>query len=193
MAQDAVKYKIVVIGGSAGSLEVILSMIGFLPTSASAAYVIVIHRMSGPDSILSPLLSSKSKMKVIEVEDKEPLLPGTIYLAPPDYHLLIEDRGKFSLDSSEKIHWSKPSIDVTFESVAEIFGPAAIAVLLSGANNDGANGIKKIKQAGGFTIIQNPDDAEVNYMPASALKLMEPSVILNGNEIGPYIASLLKG
>jgi two-component system chemotaxis response regulator CheB len=193
MAQDEVKYKKVVIGGSAGSLEVILNMVGFLPASVEATYVIVIHRKSGPDSILAPLLASKTKMKVIEVEDQEPLLADTIYLAPPDYHLLIENKGKFSLDSSEKIHWSKPSIDVTFESVADIFGPAAIAVLLSGANDDGAVGLKKIKQAGGFTIIQNPEDADVGYMPASALKLMEPSIILNGTEIGAYIANLLKG
>lgn len=193
MAQDEIKYEIVVIGGSAGSLEVILNMITFFPAAGNATFIIVIHRKSGPDSVLSPLLASKAKMKIIEVEDKESLLPDTIYVASPDYHLLIENKGKFSLDSSEKIHWSKPSIDVTFESVAEIFGPAAIAVLLSGANSDGANGLKKIQQSGGFTIVQNPEDAEVDYMPASALKLMKPSVLLNGSEIGSFITRLLNG
>lgn len=192
MAQDGIKNKLVVIGGSAGSLEVILNLVASFEVKSNATYVIVLHRKSGSDSILSPLLGTKSKMPVIEVEDKESLLPDTIYVAPQDYHLLIEDEHKFSLDSSEKIHWSKPSIDVTFEAVAEIFGSSAIAILLSGANNDGAKGLKKIQQAGGVTIVQNPTDAEMEYMPASALKIMKPSVVLNGNEIGSYIANLLK-
>ena len=115
------------------------------------------------------MFSSRTKLKVKEVEDKDYILPGHVYIAPPDYHLLLEDENTFSLDASEKIYFSRPSIDVTFESVAEVFGAAVIGILLSGANADGAIGLSKIQQAGGFTIVQDPESAEVDYMPRQAI------------------------
>lgn len=139
MAQDKItRYKIIAIGGSAGSLEVVLKIVEALPAVTSSVFIIVLHRKNGPDSILADLFSSKTTLPVKEVEDKEPISPGAIYIAPPDYHLLIEDEENFALDSSEKVQYSRPSIDVSFQSVADCFGAAVLGILLSGANADGA-------------------------------------------------------
>lgn len=188
-ALDTPRY--LVIGGSAGSLEVILNLVAQLPRLPNAVVIIVVHRKKDNDSILVNLLSSRTRLSVKEVEDKDPILLNTIYLAPPDYHLLIERADLFSLDSSEKIHYSRPSIDVTFESVAEAFGVHTIGVLLSGANADGAVGIAKIRHAGGYTIVQNPATADVGYMPQQALDLTPVDSILSASEIPALLEKLL--
>ena len=182
----------VVIGGSAGSLEIVMKIVSALPEHSNTSFAIVIHRKNEPDSILSNLLSSKTKLAVKEVEDKESILKNTIYLAPPDYHLLIEDELSFCLDVSEKIHHSRPSIDVTFESAADVYGSSLIGILLSGANADGSNGMKRILDNGGHTIIQDPASAEVSFMPQQALNLFTPNAVLNGNEIGSYLKNILQ-
>lgn len=164
-------FQVVVIGGSAGSLETVLAMAQALPAQMQAVIIIVLHRKNDPESILENLLSHKTQVPVREVEDKDEIQPGNIYIAPPDYHLLIEDERTFSLDSSEKVHFSRPSIDVTFESVANVFRQRSIGILLSGANADGAAGLLKIRKAGGTTIAQDPVSAEVGYMPQQAIDL----------------------
>ena len=131
-------------------------------------------------------------MPVREVEDKETMLPAVIYLAPANYHLLLEKDGTFSLDISEKINYSRPSIDVTFESAADVYGAQAVGLLLSGSNSDGTEGLKKIKAAGGKVIIQQPSSAEVSYMPQQALKEMEADAVLSSGEMAGYINSLAK-
>ena len=192
MAEDNLgRFKMVVIGGSAGSLEVIMKTVSALPENSNASFVIVIHRKNEPDSILRNLLAGRTKLPVREVEDKERIVPGTVYLAPPDYHLLFEDESSFSLDASEKIHHSRPSIDVTFESAAEVYGAALIGILLSGANADGSDGMKKILENGGHTIVQQPSSAEVGFMPQQALNLIKPDSVLHGNEIGAYLKNIL--
>ena len=178
MAENAVKYRMVAMGGSAGSLELILKIVQGLPVNSGASFIIVVHRKNDADSILANLLSTRTKMNVKEVEDKDPILPNCIYLAPSDYHLLIEDADLFSLDSSEKVHHSRPSIDVCFESVAAAFGPAAIGILLSGANADGAQGLSMIKAAGGVTMVQDPAEAEVGFMPQQAVALFKVDYIM---------------
>lgn len=192
MEKDAVVDKMIVIGGSAGSLEVILKIVSKLPPSPYAAFVIVVHRRNDTDSILTNLLSSRTRITVKEVEDKEQIFPNHIYIAPADYHLLVEDKQTFSLDSSEKINYSRPSIDVTFESVAEIFKENTIAVLLSGANADGALGLGKVKQAGGLTIVQDPASADVGFMPQQAIQQNVADRIIDGNDIGQLLAELLR-
>jgi len=193
MAEDAIiKYKMLAIGGSAGSLDVILKIVAALPFISHLATVIIVHRKNDGESILTDLLSSRTKLVVKEIEDKETITGGTIYLAPADYHVLIEDEKMFSLDASEKIHHSRPSIDVSFESVAEVFGILAIGVLLSGANADGAEGLSRIKEANGFTIVQDPASAEVGYMPQQALEQMTPDKILKGDAIGNFIKALVQ-
>lgn len=192
MAQDAIgTYKLLVIGGSAGSLDVAMKIVAALPMQMQAAVVVVLHRKNASDSILTGIFSSRTNLPVKEVEDKEALLPATVYIAPPNYHLLVEDEHNFSLDSSEKIHYSRPSIDVTFESAAEVFGPAAVGILLSGANADGAAGLQHIKQHGGYTIVQDPHTAEVGYMPQQALNLGSIDAVVDGNELPQFVQQLL--
>ena len=193
MAEDKLaEYRIVAIGGSAGSLDVIFKIVEALPQQLNASCIIVIHRKSSPDSILVNLLSTKTSLPVKEVEDKEALLPGRIYIAAPDYHLLIEDEHSFSLDSSEKINYSRPSIDVSFESVAGVFGKAVVGVLLSGASVDGAKGLQNIKSAGGYTIAQDPASADMGYMPQQAISFGQVDAIVNGKDIPAFIRELLK-
>jgi two-component system, chemotaxis family, protein-glutamate methylesterase/glutaminase len=191
MAQNKIEYKVVVVGGSAGSLDIILKIISNADATGSILYIIVIHRKNDTNSMLTGLFSSRTKLKVKEVEDKDYILPGHIYIAPPDYHLLLENENTFSLDASEKIYFSRPSIDVTFESVAEIFGASVIGVLLSGANADGAHGLSTIHQAGGFTIVQDPESAEADYMPRQAIDKLKPDIIINADKIPDFLKKLI--
>ncbi len=192
MAQNELnRWQLVAIGGSAGSLEVVLKIIAALPVPLNATVIIVLHRKNTHDSPLANIFASRTALPVKEVEDKETLLPGTIYLAPPDYHLLIEDAHNFSLDSSEKIHYSRPSIDVTFESAAETFGSSCVGVLLSGANADGAQGMLAISRKGGYTIAQDPQTAEVGYMPQQAIALNAATTVVAVQDLPSFISRLL--
>jgi two-component system chemotaxis response regulator CheB len=182
---------VIVIGGSAGSLEVILDITNRLPLYTTAIIIIVVHRKIDNDSILEDLIAQKTLYAVKEVEDKDAIIPGTIYIAPPDYHLLIENNGLFSLDSSEKIHWSRPSIDVTFESVAEIFTKRVMGILLSGANADGAAGLDRIKELGGHTLVQNPASAEMSIMPQQAINRNIVDTIAEPAQISEFIVRFI--
>lgn len=193
MEEDKLRScKIIAIGGSAGSLDMVLKIIAALPSNTQSVIIIILHRKTTTDSILPDLLSSKTTLPVKEVEDKEPIQPGTIYIAPPDYHLLIEDRETFSLDSSEKVQYSRPSIDVTFESIALCFGADVTGILLSGANADGAEGLACIKAAGGYTIVQDPASADVGYMPQQAIDLGVVDSVLSASAIVEEIRKVLK-
>jgi two-component system chemotaxis response regulator CheB len=193
MAQDGItKYKILIIGGSAGSLDTILKIVSILPVTGYLSVIIIVHRKNDGESILTNLLTTRTGLSVREVEDKEPIYSDTIYIAPANYHLLVENEQMFCLDSSEKIHHSRPSIDVSFESVAQVFKASVIGVLLSGANADGAEGLNMINEAGGFTIVQDPKSAEVDYMPLQALEHMKPDKIIAGNDMANFIKLLLE-
>ena len=193
MAENTVeKYKVVVIGGSAGSLEIIMDIVKALPPNPNAVVIIVIHRKSDYDSMLRDLLSHKTTLPVTDVEDKEGIRRNRIYIAPPDYHLLIENETTFCLDYSEKVHYSRPSIDVTFESVADVFGSMVIGILLSGSNADGAQGLCVIKEKGGQTIVQNPETAEVGFMPQQAINRGCADHIINREDIPSKILSLIE-
>jgi len=160
---------IVVIGGSSGSIGIITSIVNALPAGFNIPVIIIIHRKKNVTSELKRTLSSISR-KVTEPEDKERITDGGIYLAPQNYHLLIEHERIFSLDYSEPEHFSRPSIDVTFLSVAEVYKHSALAILLSGANRDGAAGIAGITARGGRAIVQDPATAEYPLMPEAAIK-----------------------
>lgn len=189
MAENSLnkKYEVLVIGGSAGSLEVILKILAHLHDPLSFSIVFVLHRKNSYDSSLTDLFASKTEIPVREIEEKESLQPGTIYIAPPDYHLLFEKNRTFSLDASEKVNFSRPSIDVTFESAADIFKSGSIAIILSGANADGTAGLKKIKQKGGTVIAQDPSSAKVSFMPQHAISHVETDFILNVDELISFI------
>lgn len=193
MAKDEINIaRLVVIGGSAGSLEVILKMVSQFPVALNVVYVIIIHRKNDADSILSDLLAARTSMPVKEVEDKDAVMANHLYIAPPDYHLLFEDKQNFSLDSSEKVHHSRPSIDVTFESAADVFGPQVVGILLSGANADGAQGLERIRAAGGFAIVQDPASAEINFMPQQAINRQAFDQIIDAEQIANFLAALLQ-
>lgn len=184
--------KVVIIGGSAGSLSVLLQILPQIPKLNDFAIVIVVHRKSTDDQTLEDLLKLKSKIKVKSVEDKVPLIPGFVYIAPSNYHLLFEKNQTLSLDTSEKINYSRPSIDVSFESAAEAYGNAVIAILLSGSNSDGTNGLKTIKNFGGIIAVQNPISAEMPFMPNNAILNTNPDFILNREEMLDFINSINK-
>ncbi len=192
MEKDSPSQRIeaLIIGGSAGSLEVILQMLPKLRKALSFAIIIVIHRKSSLDSTLTGLLSSRTILPVKEAEEKEPILPGNIYIAPADYHLLIESDRSFSLDFSEKILYSRPAIDATFQTAADVYRQHLAGVLLSGANADGASGLLSIQKAGGITLVQDPADAEINYMPNQALARLRPDYILSKSNLAEFINSL---
>lgn len=161
--------ELVLIGGSSGSLDIVLKIISSIKKDSLLAFVIVVHRKTTSDSTLSDLLTIRSSLPVKEVEDKDEIVPGTVYLAPSDYHLLFERNGFFALDYSEKVNYSRPSIDVTFDSAAQAYGSNAVAILLSGANADGTEGLKAIHHAAGMTIVQTPGTASFPYMPEQAI------------------------
>jgi two-component system chemotaxis response regulator CheB len=193
MEKDAVKrmYQLVIIGGSAGSLDVLLSVVAQLRPDLPVPVLVVVHRKQDNDNLMESLLSNKSTLPVKEAEDKEPLLPGNIYIAPADYHLLIEKNNSIALDASEKINFSRPSIDVSFQSAAEVCGDKLICILLSGANADGTEGLTVAKQAGALLIVQDPLSAEVSFMPLQALKTLSVDHIIRGDEIATLLNELV--
>ncbi|CCG99986.1 two-component system, chemotaxis family, response regulator CheB [Fibrella aestuarina BUZ 2] len=183
-------YRVVVIGGSTGSIDVLLQLLPALQLPLSVGIVVVVHRKNTADSTLADLLALRTKLPVQEADEKTELLPGHIYLAPADYHLLLERDGSFSLDDSEKVHYSRPAIDVTFESLADVYGSAVVGVLLSGANADGTEGLDAIKRAGGLALVQHPDTAQVGYMPQQAIERVAVDAVLTIPELAQYINQL---
>jgi two-component system chemotaxis response regulator CheB len=185
------KEKLIIVGGSAGSLQVILHILQHLPDDYPIPVLLIIHRAYSNDSMLLDLLGAKSNLAVREVEEKDKIISSCVYLAPADYHVLIEMDETFTLDYSEKLNYSRPSIDVSFISAAMVYGKSLIGILLSGANEDGAEGLKEIKEHGGHTIIQDPEDAMVNYMPVQASLKSRIDEVLNTEQITRYLISLI--
>lgn len=191
MEKDKVTdYSIILIGGSAGALEVIFNLLPEIKPSLQTPIILIIHRLKTSKDTLAELLAIKTNLQVKEPDDKEPIQPGTIYLAPADYHLLIEKDHTISLDNSEKVNHSRPSIDVTFESAAEVYGKNVLGIILSGANADGAAGAQAIKDTGGGIIIQNPSTATMSYMPMKAMEYLNTSDNVSPEDIVSCINSL---
>jgi two-component system chemotaxis response regulator CheB len=189
MEKDDLKKttKCVVIGGSAGSIKPLLQILSKLKASLDFPVIVILHRKNDPRSSLETLLNNGCALAVKEGEDKETLKNGVVYVAPSDYHLLIENDHSLSLDASEKVLWSRPSIDVTFQSAAEVYKNKLLGVLLSGANNDGSVGLERIKIMGGKTIVQNPDNAEIPTMPLAAINIFKPDYVIKDSEIAAVI------
>ena len=179
--------KVLIIGGSAGSLHVLMDILPNIPAVHSFAFVIVLHRKHSDDSNLEDLIKIKSSTPLKLIEDKMDFESGYMYVAPSNYHLLFEKNGTLALDSSEKVNYSKPSIDVSFEAAAEIFGSNVIGILLSGSNTDGTAGLLAIQKAGGTVVVQNPTSADMPFMPNNAIKNMTPDYILTPEEILKFI------
>lgn len=176
------RYDLVVMGTSTGGLHALTRLLSALPGNFPLPIAIVQHRSRDSDERLATLLSGASRLPVVEAEDKEPLsIPG-VYLGPPDYHLLIE-ADWMALSTEEPVGYSRPSIDVLFESAAYSHGSGVIGVLLTGANQDGTRGLQRIKAHGGYVIIQNPESAESAFMPKHAVKNLLPDRVLNLEQI----------
>lgn len=168
----------VVIGASAGGVQALLTVLADLPRSFHLPLIVVLHLPEGRDSQLAEIFQYRLPIEVREAADKETILPGTLYFAGPDYHLLVEMDRTFSLSSEEPLHYSRPSINVLMESAADAYGPALAGILLTGANEDGATGMARIKQQGGLTVVQDPAEAAVPTMPEAAIRRQAPDFIL---------------
>lgn len=158
----------IAIGGSLGSSEALHKVLAQLPANFPDPILVVLHRHRESDATLLRMISKGVILPVTEAEDKEPLAPGKVYLCPPDYHLLV-DRGCVALSTDPLVNHARPALDVLFESVAEWYGPRAVAVVLTGSGSDGAAGARRVAAAGGTVIVQEPATAEAPWMPAAAL------------------------
>ncbi len=179
-----------VIGGSAGSLQVIMEIMSVIRPDFPLPVLIVLHRNSIFESNLEELFASRSQAVIKEVEEKEVILPGVIYIAPADYHVLIEADQTFSLDYSERVNFSRPSIDVTFRCAADVYGADLVCLLLSGGNADGVEGLGYVKERGGLTVVQDPVTAEVPYMPQHALSQVAVDFVVAAGNIPAFIKGL---
>lgn len=190
MEKKSNKTELVVIGGSAGSLQVIMELIKKLKENLGFPILLIVHRKAQSVSILPTLLQQFSSMDVIEAEDKIEIQNNKIYIVPADYHLLFETKTMVSLDSSEKVNYSRPSIDVTFKSAAEMYGENLVGILLSGANADGVEGLEYIKKNKGTVWVQDPDTAEVNYMPKQAVEKVACDLMITQGNLADHINQL---
>jgi two-component system, chemotaxis family, protein-glutamate methylesterase/glutaminase len=179
-----------IIGGSAGSLDVLLEIFPSLRNDICFPIVIVVHRKASNESLLTDLLKSRTALAVGEADEKEFLIPGKVFIVPADYHMLIEEDRSISLDYSEKVNYSRPSIDVTFQSAAEIFKEKLVCILLSGSNSDGVEGLKCVNSYGGRAVVQNPNTAIMPYMPQQAVLNVVPHIIVDGRDMADYINKL---
>ena len=180
----------IVIGGSAGSLELLFKFLPEMNIPGDTCVVLVLHRKNTSHSNLAELLQDKTNYPVLEIEDKEALTTGVLYICPADYHLLMENDFTFSLDFSERIDFNRPSIDLCFQQIAHVFKENAIAILLSGANADGREGCLEIQKFGGITIAQDPQEAKVPYMPQQAIDAGAIGDVMNLERMIAYLNNL---
>ena len=188
----AVGYDLVVVGTSWGGLAALRTLVSGLPATFRMAVTLVQHRHKASDQLLSTLLQERTALEVCEIEDKMPLKQGRIYVAPPDYHTLVEP-GHFSLSTEAPVRFSRPSIDLTFLTAADSYAHRTVGVVLTGANADGSVGLRRISDRGGLAIVQDPATAESVLMPTAALKAVPRARVMDLVEMTKFIASLPAG
>jgi len=184
------QYEAIVIGVSSGGMNALKFIFSKLPVDFRIPIIIVQHMSARSDSEWIKLLNDKSNLAIKEADEKEKVESGHVYIAPANYHLLIENDKTFSLTIDERVNFARPSIDVLFESAAEAYKNKLIGIVLTGSNNDGAKGIKRIKESGGMVIIQDPETAESPNMPASAINVIQPDYILSLEKIIEFLIKL---
>ncbi|MGE1173119.1 chemotaxis protein CheB [Pseudomonas sp. BW7P1] len=189
-AVDLPKVEAIVVGASAGGVEALMTMLGELRAGFCLPIIIVLHLPEERRSQLAEVFARRLALPVTEAMDKQDIKPGTVYFAAPGYHLSVELDRSLSLSLEDRLHHSRPSIDFLFESAADAYGEALAAVLLTGANQDGAQGLAQVKRHGGLTIVQDPQDALVATMPEAALKIHQPDHILPIHGIGRLLVEL---
>jgi two-component system chemotaxis response regulator CheB len=182
--------RVVALGGSAGGLDAVRMVLARMPREVKAAIVIVQHRARASDA-LAEVLQQVSPLPVLEPDDKDVLRAGRVYVAPADYHMLIEP-GRVALSTDEPVLYSRPSIDVLFESVADSYGPEALGVVLTGANRDGAVGLRRIVDRGGTAMVQAPESAEAPTMPRAAAAAVPEAAVMPLEELGGAILAWIE-
>ncbi|HEY3133726.1 MAG TPA: chemotaxis protein CheB [Gemmatimonadaceae bacterium] len=182
-------YSVVAVGTSWGGLSVMTKVLGGLPQDFPIPIVVVQHRSKDSDTLLSELLQDSTDLTVCEIEDKDVLQPGRVHIAPADYHVMLEP-GFLSLTLEEPVRFSRPSIDVMFDSAADTYGPATIGVVLTGANEDGARGLAHIVRRGGHALVQDPKTAEIPIMPRAAVRAVPSAEIVPLHSLAPRLIEL---
>lgn len=183
-------FDALVIGASAGGVDALLRVLPALGKGFRFPVVIVLHMPDDRNSRLAEVFAQHLPCPVEQAEDKAALQPGHIYFAPPGYHLSIENDRSFSLSQEEPVHFSRPAIDILMASAADTYGPRLCGLVLTGASGDGAAGLAAIGEAGGMTLAQDPDDAEMATMPAAAIRLRAPDLVLNLAQLHAWLANL---
>jgi len=181
------KYKAIVIGVSAGGMAALTKLLPMLPEKFSLPVIIVQHLHPSQGEFYTHYFNERSSLTVKEADEKENIRSGHIYFAPPNYHLLVEEDRTFSLSSDERVNYSRPSIDVLFESAVDAYCSGLIGIILTGANNDGAHGLRLIKKRKGLAIVQSPSDAASPFMPRAAIDAAKPDYILPLEDIGKLL------
>lgn len=184
------RYAAIVMGGSSGGIEALMVLLPELPPTLRAAVLVVMHMPRDPRSRLLEIFRPNCALPLREAQDKDPISPGTVYFAPPDYHLLLDQGPRIALSVDAPVHYSRPSIDVLFESAADLYGDQLVAVLLSGGNEDGASGLQAVHAAGGLVIVQEPASAPVSTMPLAGMARVEADHVLPPKGIAALIADL---
>lgn len=180
----------VVIGGSAGSVDALINLLPALPDSLGLTVFCIVHLPPDRESRLAELFNERLLVPVREAADKEPIVPGTVYFAGSAYHLSVEQDHTFSLSLEPPVHWARPAIDVLMESAADAYGPGLVGILLTGANRDGADGMAHIRVRGGFTVVQDPAEAQVAVMPLAAIERSQPNLVLPLSRIFALLSML---
>jgi len=191
VAAQQLPYEIIVVGCSLGGMHALEVILNAMPRDFCIPIAVVQHRHRASNETLPSHFRQFSRLPVVDVDDKQWIRPGTVYLAPANYHLLVE-RGEFSLSVDEKVRYSRPSIDVLFQSAADAYGDRVIAVVLTGANDDGAEGVRRVKSRGGIVIVQDPATAEAPEMPRAAIAGASVDRILPLDRIGPFLIELCR-
>ena len=172
------RFGLVAVGASAGGVDALLSLLPALPAGYRLPTVCLLHMPADRDSGLARLFGERLRLPVKEAEDKEPITPGTVYFATPGYHLSVEQDRSFSLSLEPPVHFARPAIDVLLASAADAYGPALAALLLTGANQDGADGMAAVHARGGLTVVQDPHEARASTMPAQVIRRATPDLVL---------------
>ena len=190
MAVQGRQFEAVVIGASAGGVNALMQVLPALPRGYRLPIVVVLHVRSGRQNQLVDVFQQRVQLPVREAGDKEDVIPGTLYFAPAGYHLLLENERSFSLSCDAPLHFARPAIDITMESAADVYGAGLAGILLTGANDDGAQGMAAIGRAGGLTVVQDPEEANVGVMPLEAIRVRPPDLVLPLEQIKQLLLML---
>src|ERR1051325_2101123 len=188
-ANRTLAYAVVVIGASWGGLAALREIFTALPPEFDIPTVVVPHRHRDSDAMLARFLQDFTSLAVCEAEDKQPLVSGRVFIAPSNYHTLVE-QGHLSLSTEAPVNFSRPSIDVTMTSAADVYGHRAVGVVLTRANDDGSRGLRRIHDAGGMAVIQDPDTAESPAMPLSALRAVPTARVFKLDRLATFLGAL---